>query len=403
MSKQRQTREGLTDDPEARSAKWVPPRGIRLIAFAHRPARPYGVQWRVEGKRKTKCFPTREKQIEFARAMAGDVKRDGLSAYRLNESEAREWRAFRAQIGTASLAEVARHWLRSGVALKTTLTISEAVKLYTEAKTAEGVDPATIGHYAPTFDRLEKMMGDCQVGAVTGDAITSFMAAQVGPEQTRRTRFCRVRALFNWLLETKKINDTPFAGMKAPKLIAKEVEILSVEHTKTLFAKNAANEDGTPINQERRETVGRLALEAFCGLRNDTAGQIVAAEIQPDGLRIPAAKIKTRKDQFIDGLPKNLHAWLKWSRPEEWRLTQRQYAEAKGDAFTRAGVPHPRNCLRHGFASYHVAAYKNPATTSVVLCHKNAKLLWDVYRGIASQSDGLAYFQIMPPAGKGAQ
>ncbi len=401
MNKRGQTGEESNGGTAARSAKWAPPRGIRLIAFAHRPDRPYGVQWRIDGQRKTKTFQTQEKQIEFAKALAGDTKRDGLAALRLNTDEAREWRAFRALIGAdANLEAVAACWERNKAVAVSPLTVREAVALYTAAKTAEGVDAASISHYGPIFDRLEAAMGERNVGDVTGEEIAAFMAAQVGSEHTRRSRFARCRALFNWLLESKRISSTPFAGMKPPKVAAKEVEILSIAQSKSLFSKSSTNEDGSPISQERREMLGRLALEAFAGLRNDTAGQIVAAEIQKDGLRIPAAKIKTRKDQFLDGLPKNLHAWLKWSRPEEWAMTQRQYAEAKADAFTRADVPHPHNCLRHGFASYHVAAYKNPAATSVVLCHKSAQLLWDTYRGIATQPDGNAYFAITPPKGK---
>jgi integrase len=269
---------------------------------------------------------------------------------------------------------------------------------YTAAKTAEGVDATSILQYGPIFDRLEDAIGSRQIETITGSDIAAFMAAQVGSEHTRRTRFARVRALFNWLFESGKISRTPFAGMKPPRVAPKEVEILTVAQTELLFLTSATNPDGSPISQERRETLGRLALEAFAGLRNDTAGQIIAAEIQKDGLRIPAAKIKTRKDQFLDGLPKNLHEWLKWSKPDEWSLTQRQYLEAKTDAFTRANVPHPHNCLRHGFASYHVAAYKNPAITSGIMCHTSARLLWDVYRGRASQPDGLAYFAIKPPA-----
>ena len=240
-------------------------------------------------------------------------------------------------------------------------------------------------------------MGSRNVASVTSEDIAKFMAAQTGSDHTRRTRFSRVRALFNWLVQSGKIARSPFNGMKPPKVASREVEILTLAQSRLLFAKNSANEDRSEISQERRETMGRLALEAFAGLRNDTAGQIVASEICEDGLRIPAAKIKTKKNQFLDGLPANLHDWLRWSRPEEWRMTQRQYLEAKTDAFTRAGVPHPHNCLRHGFASYHVAAYKNPAATSVIMCHKSAKLLWDVYRGIASHEDGMAYFEIRPP------
>lgn len=388
-----------------RQTDWQPPRGITLVPFPLRPARPYGVQWRIDGKRKTKTFPTKEKQIDFAKALSGDAKQNGLTAFRLDEGEAREWRAFRAMVGAdADLAAVAACWERHKAAAVPTLGLIEAVAAYTEAKRAEGIPENTIAHFKPIFDRLELSLGNRNIGNVTAADIGAFMAEQKGSENTKRTRFARVRALFNWLVVTRKLGSSPFDGMRPPKVSAKEVEILTLKQSQLLFSKNAKNEDGRPVDQERRELLGRLALEAFAGLRNDTAGQIVAAEIHPDGLRIPAAKIKTKQNQFLDGLPANLHAWLQWSKPEHWSMTQRQYLEAKTGAFVRAGVPHPRNCLRKGFGSYHVAAFKNPAKTSVIMCHKSPKMLWDTYRGIATEADGVAYFEINPPTeGKGVR
>ena len=364
-----------------------------MLSIPHRPARPYGVQWRVEGKRKTKTFATRETQVEFARSLAGAAKRDGLAALRLGEGEVREWRSFRAQIGEdANLEAVAACWLkRSEIVKAGPMTVSEAIEAYTEAKRAEGISRATITHYGPIFARLEEVIGAKDVNAVTAGDIAQFMAAQTGSDQTSRTRFARVRALFNWLAQSKKVIDSPFIGMKPPKVTGKEVQILTVEQTRRLFMASARDE-------QHREALGRLALEAFAGLRHDTAAQITADEIKADGLRIPKAKIKTRKNQFLDGLPGNLHAWLAWSRPVQWTMTRRQYAEAKSRAFIRADVPHPHNCLRHGFASYHVAAFKNPGATSVIMCHKSQKLLIDVYRGIADEGDGKALFEIMPPS-----
>ncbi|MDA7916783.1 hypothetical protein N9B49_01030 [bacterium] len=364
-----------------------------MLSIPQRPARPYGVQWRVDGKRKTKTFATRERQLEFARSLAGAARRDGLAALRLDEHEVREWRSFRAQIGEeANLETVAACWLKHSEIMKAgPMTVSEAIEAYTEAKRAEGVSPATISHYGPIFGRLEDEIGSKDVNAVISGDIAHFMASQKGSDQTNRTRFARVRALFNWLVQSKKVIDSPFLGMKPPRVTGKEVQILTVEQTRRLFMASAR--DG-----QHREALGRLALEAFAGLRHDTAAQIIADEIKDDGLRIPKAKIKTRKNQFLDGLPANLHAWLTWSRPTEWTMTRRQYAEAKSRAFIRADVPHPHNCLRHGFASYHVAAFKNPGATSVIMCHKSQKLLMDVYRGIAEEGDGKALFKIMPPS-----
>ena len=377
-----------------RAKDWQPPRGITLVHFPKRPNQPYGVQWRLDGKRKTRTFVTKEKQLAFAKDLAGEAKESGTAAFKLDEQETREWRAFRAQIGAdANLDAVARCWLKHREDVqRPALTIAEAVEAYTKAKEGEGVSEAAIAHYGPIFDRLTESLGQRDVGTITPAEIADWMAAQDGSHHTRRTRFARVRALFNWLAETDRLDASPFRGMKPPRVPHKEVEILTVKQTSDLFAENAKVGD-----RERRETLGRLALEAFAGLRNDTAAQIIADEIQPDGLRIPAAKIKTAQPQFLDGLPANLHAWLKWSQPEKWCMTKRQYAKAKEDAFTRAQVPHPHNCLRHGFASYHVAAFKDPSKTSVIMCHTSAKLLWDVYRGIATETDGKAYFEITPP------
>lgn len=375
---------------------WRPPRGIRLVTFADRPS-PYGVQWRVNGARKTKTFETIERQVTFAKSLAGEVRQNGLAAFRLDEGEAREWRAFRAMIGPeADLAAVAACWERHKAEALPTMTVTEAVEAYCTAKKAEGLPESTLAHFGPIFDRLTAALGEKDIARVTAADVADFMAAQAGSEHTIRTRFARSRALFNWLLETRRLAASPFAGMRPPKVSAKEVEILTVEQTRRLFERNAADEDGIAVSDERRELLGRLALEAFAGLRNDTAAQIVAAEIQPDGLRIPAAKIKTRQNQFLDGLPANLHAWLAWSRPDGWCMTPRQYLQAKTLAFARAGVPHPRNCLRKGFASYHVAAFKDPSRTSVIMCHTSPKMLWDTYRGIATQDDGKAYFEILP-------
>ena len=379
MSKQRQT-------------GWQPPRGITLLSFPQRPARPYGVQWRVDGKRKTKTFPTREKQMDFAKSLAGAAKKDGLAALRFDDAEVRTWRAFMAIIGEdTDLDLVAACWLKHRDRDKGgPLSLTEAIKAYTEAKQGEGVSGAALAHYGPIFERLIGFLGNRDVRNVTGEDIASFMAAQDGSDHTRRTRFARIRALFNWLSETKKLSESPLTGIRPPKVKEKEVTLLTVAQTRQLFTANCNAE--LP-----RELLGRLALEAFVGLRHDTAAQIVAAEIGEDGLRIPAAKIKTRKDQYLDGLPANLLAWLRWSNPETWTMTRRQYAEAKARAFIRANVPHPHNCLRHGFASYHVAAHKSSARTALLLCHTNEKLLWNVYRGLTTEADGKAYFKIMPP------
>lgn len=244
MDKRRQTKAG----------GWEPPRGIRFVTFQDRP-KPYGVQWRSDGKRKTKVFPTREKQIGFAKELSGVTKTHGLAALRLDEGEARDWRAFRAVVGgNTDLQAVAACWLKHREAMtRTPMTLPEAIAAYTTAKQAEGVSAAAVSHYGPIFDRLELAIGNLDVASITADHIAAFMAGQYGSHDTKRTRFARVRALFNWLVETNRLDTSPFRGMKPPKTPANEVCILTLDQTAALFAENISNEPG------RRETLGRSA------------------------------------------------------------------------------------------------------------------------------------------------
>jgi hypothetical protein len=365
-----------------------PPRGITFVPLPQSAKKPHGVQWRVDGKRKTRGFPTIEQRDTFARSLAGDVKAAGVDAYRLDEAELRDWRAFRAEVGQgADLREIARHWLAHGKEDAPTVTV--AVTDFLAAKKSEGISAAAYSHYKKWLGRFSAAFGARQVSSITRDEISPWLAALGLGDVTTHGHFVRVRSLFTWLVNIGKLARNPCNGLKAPKITPEDVEVLTVTDGGKLFAKATA---------DTRELFGRLALESFAGLRFASAQVIAGADIDfaARGIVLPAAKIKTRRRQFIDGLPENLWAWLEWSKPAAWTMTPRQYLEAKSLAFVRADIPHPRNCLRHSFASYHVAAHKDASRTSVILCHSSPAMLWRHYKGRATEADGLAWFGIVP-------
>jgi site-specific recombinase XerD len=374
----------------ANGKRWSPPRGVRLFRLGNRPDRPFAVQWRVEGRRQTKTFKSASGQLDFARSLAGSAEKFGVSAYRLDEDEARIWRAFKAQIGDASLDDVLACWLRHSKADQSSqMTVREAVPLFLAAKEAEGIAESSLAHYRPVFDRLTAAMGNSRASAVTREQVATWVAAVPGADYSRRTHLVRARGLFQWLKINRYLTESPCDGVKPVRITPDEVAILTVEQARTLFAKNESD----------RELCGRLALEAFAGLRFTSAAQITPFDIAFDsqGIQIPAAKIKTRRREFIDGLTANLWAWLRWSKPDTWAMTPRVYLQRKSEAFIRADIPHPRNALRHSFCTYDIAKHKDAARTAVTLCHASPKTLYRHYKGRATEADGVAYFTILPP------
>lgn len=374
---------------EQKYAKWTPPRGIRLIELANCPLSPFAVQWRVDGKRKTKTFPTKEARETFASTLARDVKLHGVTAYRLNEDEARAWRSFVARVGDANLEDIANHWLAS-VRKTSSANVKQAFAGYLKEKEAEGISEGAQSHIKKWVGRFVDGFGDRDAAAITREDVSGWVRSLDCAPATRRGHLIKLRSFFSWLIECDKLEKNPCAGVKSPKLIDAEVGIYTLEQGCALFEKNA----GQP-----RELLGRMALEAFAGLRFSSAQKITAADIKfaERGIVLPAASIKTERRQFIDGLPDNLWEWLKWSQPENWTMTPRQYLEAKSLARVRADLPEIRNALRHSFCSYHIAAHKDASRTSVILCHTSPAMLWRHYRGNATEADGLAWFKILPP------
>jgi len=371
------------------SKRWEPPRGIRLIDFAQRPGRPYGVQWRIDGRAKTKTFATAEQQIEFAKDLAGGVKASGTAAFHLDPDEARTWRAFRADIGPdVDLEAVKACWRRYG-AQRQALTVRDAVAQFLAAKDASGLERAAASHYAVALARLTAKMGNTDVAAVDREEVAAWVSGLGMSAWSARTHSKRARELFGWLKRSRLITDNPCDGLEPTRVIQKEAEILSVDQGRALFTENL---------HQPPELLGRLALEAFAGLRFGSAATIQPADIAWDqrGIALPADRIKTRKRVFITRLPDNLWAWLGRSFiAGPWKMTPRQYLEAKGEAFAVAKIPHPRNCLRHSAATYLVARDGEVGKAATMLCNSE-KMIRQHYLGRASEADGAAWFRISP-------
>ncbi len=393
MDKQRQAEAPEDGGVKPRTPSWEPPRGIRFIEFPDRPAQPYAVQWRLEGKRKTKTFPTREKQIKFAKQLAGDVKRDGLAALRLNPDEARQWRQFRVDIGDADLAEVVRIWRRYG-GKTSDVTMGDATKAFFTAKEAEGVSTASLGHYRPVLRQFQDVVGNVVCSTIDRTQLEGYLAGlDTDSSETRRTHFKRIRTFFNWLTETRQIVENPCDGWKAPRPALRTITVMPVADGLKLFKESIQA-------PKARELLGRLALEAFAGMRHETAAQIGADgfDFTTKVITIAASIDKNRKAQFIEHAEKNLWRWLEWSNPKEWSMNRVAYRNAKHAAFVRAKLDHVHNVLRHSAASYHIAKYGDAGKTASMLTHSNLRMLWSNYRGKGGgKANGEAWFQINPP------
>ena len=57
----------------------------------------------------------------------------------------------------------------------------------------------------------------------------------------------------------------------------------------------------------------------------------------------------------------------------------------------------PANALRHSFASYHLAEFKNAAATATELGHTSPAMLYKHYRELVRPDAAAHWWQIAPP------
>jgi integrase len=364
-------------------------------------AKPFLARWRRGGVKHQEAFVDERSRAAFAAAWAQARKAQGATVLITPPERRAVWDEFARITGGADPIEVARFWQRNHATLEGALPIEEARRRYEIAQAPRILARDTVTHRALHLDRFQKAFAGRPVGRITPTDIAEWLGSLAHPDtgepvaaKSRAHHRANVGKLFAWAVVERLVDRNPVDAVPVPDEDAEdEVNILTVDQARQLFA---ANRDAL--------CVGRLALEAFGGLRFSSAARLVSADISfPErGIILPATKHKSRKRQYLDGLPANLWAWLHHAHPAGFEVNPRLYLDYKRRMFEAAGLKgngqeeSMRNVLRHSFCTYHVAMDKDAARTAVLLTHRSPAMLYRYYRGRASEADGKAYFRIEP-------
>lgn len=366
-----------------------------------RPRKPYGLRWYVHRKAKHRFFPNKEAREKFRVKLSKQAASEGRLATQLKSWEAIDYVRAREELAGTNLSvlDAVKEYMRLRPVQKVEKSLGDALDEYTEAKkrnvSAEHLRQIkrALDTFRASFSRLD----------IEPKEIRAWLDGLPFQNITKQNYRKKVNAFYAFAIKHEWIDGNPVSAVEAPRVVEKEVGLLTPEETSYLFR---ANQDAPPA------ALARLALEAFAGLRYTTAARIEYSDIKWDlnGINLPAARLKTERRQFIDGLPDNLWEWLVYCRDQsnDWNMEQRNYLYHKTRSFDKAtllyrqehggegAIPHPKNALRHSFASYHVALNKSPSKTATILCHTSERKLWSHYKGRATEADAKVYFRIGP-------
>jgi site-specific recombinase XerD len=356
------------------------------------------VQWYEDGKARSEAYSTETDRDARAVALRA-AKRKGELVMVPSREELSDWIAFKLAVGKTPWRSVVAGWqenLRKTGTSPCTLTALKAADDYLEAcykkQKAGLMSDDTIRHKKQKIEAFGAYFNSDIIDTIKKESIEAWLEGN--PEIVKPATFNNWRkhivAFFAYWVEETILHHNPAGRIDILPDKKDHVGILTIRQTAALFS----------YALEKKNTIlGRVACEAFAGIRFSGAGRLGADDLITEDrkLRIPASKMKAGSRFSSDKFPDTVWLWLEKNPPEQWLpLTESQYMHEKSDLFEDAGIPHPHNCLRHSFATYHLNALADPGLTSVLLAHGNPKMLWQHYNGEASTKDSKAYWTITP-------
>lgn len=240
-------------------------------------------------------------------------------------------------------------------------------------------------------------------------------ALPVGPTTFNNYRR-HLSIFFGWAVKNSKLPRNPCAQIeerRKKRSEEQEAEIITPEEFRSLLLVARGSLAG--VSEDERWSPGLLAgvaLQGFCGIRAKEMTRLEwkSVDFEEGQVLVSKGQGKTRKGRLIP-LPEACRSWLKDFAGKTGPVVPSEYQKKVSGlrAIMRSPSPitrtapgfvpseMPDNCLRHSFATYHLALHKSEALTSRLMGNSPG-VLRDNYEALVLRAPRLApeWFKVKP-------
>jgi integrase len=364
---------------------------VRKYSDSNRLHLKFVVNYREAGKRKRTFFETKDAANSFAAFKNDERQRNGVE-----HSEFPTSIRVMAQNAVEALkpfgktiADAVQHYVAHLKANERSCTATQLVDELIAAKKADGVSDRHLRDIRIRLGKFADKFNGRMVATVTRKEIDDWLRSLPFSPLTRNHYRQLVVLAFNFAVRHGYATANPAAGAAKAKVVNEAPGILSVNETARLL--EAATPDVLPY----------LAIGLFAGLRRAELERLDWSEIDFESglIQVKAEKSKTAQRRFVTMQP-NLHEWLLPLRQYKGNVTPTNcFRPSFEQAREAAGITEwPENALRHSFASYHLAHFKNAASTALELGHHDSRITFAHYRELVKPKEAERYWNIKPAA-----
>jgi integrase len=364
---------------------------VRKYSDSNRPHLKFVVNYREAGKRKRTFFETKDQAQSFAAFKNDELKRNGIehsefpTAVRVMAQNAVE----QLKPFGKTIADAVGHYVAYLKASERSCTAAALVKELLGAKKADGVSEHHLRNIRSRLGVFAQKFDGQMVATITSKEIDNWLRSlPVAPLTRNHYRMAVVLAL-NYAVRHGYATANPATGAAKAKVVSEAPGILSVNEAARLL--EAATPDVLPY----------IVIGLFAGLRRAEIQRLDWSEVDFESglIEVKAEKSKTAQRRHVQIQP-NLREWLLPLRELKGNVTPEcGFRESFERAREAAQIAEwPENALRHSFASYHLAQFKNAAATALELGHHDSRITFAHYRELVKPKEAERYWNIKPEA-----
>ena len=358
------------------------------------------VTGKVAGKEQRRFFHTEKEAATFAHMRNTEVQQQGIEVLTFPSwlrTMAQRCQHLLQEKGK-NIEDATRHLLEYLARVEKSCSLAELIAKSVAAKRTQDVGKSYLQTLTRYWQGFAAFAGAAKpVSEITAEDINGYLDTFTHFNAVSRNGVRRaMHTLFVYGVEVLKVcAENPAVHSTFAKEIEVPVGIWTPGELAGLLAH--APEEWIPF----------LAIGAFAGLRSAELSRLDWKQVDlVDGyIEITAKNAKSATRRVVKILPA-LDAWIRPRAKFEGRIAPMvTFAPHKilGETMRLAGVASwPRNALRHSFASYHLAHFKDAAALALEMGHTTTELIFKHYRQVVRAGVAADFWRILPSASDAA-
>jgi integrase len=339
-----------------------------------------------------KTFASRSEALEYAELLRIQRINHGVAAMGISaatRAQAVEAEQLLAPFGV-SIQEVVKEYVSRQAAVKKSLEASAAVEAYISAAIADGRRPRYVQDLRSRLGRFGQNFAGRTLAEIDTQQLEDWLRGLGVGGVSRNTVRKRLVSLYSYGVDRGWCPANPAAKITVAREHPGPIGILT------------PGEFASLLGNASEQTLPYFAIGGFGGIRTAELQRLEWKDVHFDSklIEISASKAKTAAKRFVKILPA-LEKWLEPYRNHRGLIVPQNglkkllLADRK-----RAGINHwPSNALRHSFASYHLAHFRNAAETSLEMGHMSPHLVFKHYRELVRPEEAEKWWTIVPVDG----